>query len=144
MGYMQWYLRHGKKHAEIMRRLEGLDESEVLEYFLYDNMLENEPDFCPLYRDGKKCHDIENLNCYLCACPYFRFDDAAIEKRDGKELRSLCSIDAVKSSFIEHDDVIHLDCSACLLPHKKAFIHRHFDRDWFEIMKESPPSGREE
>jgi len=144
MTYLKWFQTHGEKHRKIMEKLTTLSDEEVIAYFRFENMAVKEPDFCPLYADRKKCHEIKVLNCYLCACPYFRFDDAAIEKSDGKELRSLCSIDAVKSSFIEHDDIIHLDCSACLLPHKKAFIHRHFDRDWFEIMKESPPSEREE
>ncbi len=47
-------------------------------------MVEKENDFCLLYKDNKKCHDYEDLNCYLCACPYFRFDDEGISKKRGK------------------------------------------------------------
>ena len=50
-------------------KLEDKTTDEVIEYFKFENMVKNEPDFCPLYKDNKKCHDMEDLNCYLCACP---------------------------------------------------------------------------
>ena len=79
-----------------------------------------EKDFCPLYDKNKKCHDIENLNCYLCGCPYFRV---------GKK-RSWCSIDA-------KDGYIHQNCSNCTIPHKIQFIKNNFDKNWKNIMKET-------
>ena len=54
---------------------ENKNNEAIIEYFKYDNMKKNEPDFCPLYNLNKKCHEMEDLNCYLCACSYFRFND---------------------------------------------------------------------
>jgi len=46
-------------------------------------------------------------------------------------------INAKEGKTFETEDAIHLDCSACLLPHKEAFIQKHFSRDWFDIMQHS-------
>jgi len=133
--YKEWFISHGKKHQEIVKRLSHLSDDEIIEYFRFENMQKNEPDFCPLYAKDKKCHDMDNLNCYLCACPYFRFSDDGISKRGEKVIKSICSIDAKDSSEIEHNDIIHLNCSFCTLPHRESFIKRVFNRDWFKIMK---------
>ena len=142
MGYLEWFEAHGRKHRKIVEKLENLSDNEVVEYFRFKNMVVAEPDFCPLYAKNRKCHDIENLNCYLCACPHFRFDDDGLKKVDGKTLKSVCSIDAKESRTIEHDEIIHLDCSLCLLPHRESFIKKNFSRDWFEIMERVAPKSR--
>lgn len=135
MTYKEWFINHGKKHSKIVSKLSNLSDEEIIDYFDFDNMREKEEDFCPLYKKNKKCHDMDNLNCYMCACPYFRFDDNGIF-RDGKNIvKSICSINAKESSTITHDGVTHLNCSNCLLPHKKSFIAKNFSRDWFEMMK---------
>jgi len=54
-----------------------------------------------LYERGKRCHDIEPLNCYLCACPHFRFDDSGFSQTAGKTLKSYCDIDAKEGKTIE-------------------------------------------
>jgi len=136
MSYSDWFINHSKKHKKIVQKLSHLSDDELIDYFDFENMVQNEPNFCPLYAKGKKCHDIENLNCYLCACPYFRFDDEGLEIKGEKIVKSLCSIDAKNRSWSEHQNIIHLDCSNCLIPHKKSFIKKHFSRDWSEIMKE--------
>jgi len=79
-----------------MQKLTKLSDNEVIAYFRFENMVQKEPDFCPLYKETKKCHDMEVLNCYLCACPNFRFDDEGISKKEARtiygsvELLSLC------------------------------------------------------
>jgi hypothetical protein len=141
MGYREWFDRHGAKHNAIVAKLAHLSDEEIIAYFRYDNMVIHEPDFCPLYAEKKQCHEMENLNCYLCACPHFRFDDAGLD-REGDFLRkSTCAIGAREGGEIRHDDVIHHDCSACLLPHREAFIAHRFDRDWFAIMADVSPQG---
>ncbi len=72
MTYISWIENHSKKHQKLVQKLYSLSENELIEYFLYENMQKNEPDFCLLYKENKKCHDMKNLNCYLCACPEFR------------------------------------------------------------------------
>jgi hypothetical protein len=139
MGYREWFDQHGAKHRALVAKLAHLSDAELIAYFRYDNMVIHEPDFCPLYAEGKRCHTMEDLNCYLCACPYFRFDDAGLDRSGERVRKSTCAIAAKEGAQIQHDNVIHQDCSACLLPHRTAFIAHRFDRDWFAIMAEVPP-----
>ncbi|HHB94141.1 MAG TPA: hypothetical protein ENK88_03260, partial [Campylobacterales bacterium] len=94
MSYSSWFQSHGEKHKKIIKKLSNLNDQELIEYFRFENMVQNEPDFCPLYAKNKKCHDMENLNCYLCACPNFRFDDNGFEKIENRTLFSKCNINS--------------------------------------------------
>ena len=82
MSYTSWFDEHATKHKKIVDKLlkSNYTKEQMIEYFDFDNMVEKETSFCPLYADNKKCHDMESLNCYLCACPNFRFDDKGIKK----------------------------------------------------------------
>ncbi len=82
MTYEEWFLNQAKLHKTIMNKLEDKSIDEIIEYFKYDNMKKNEPNFCPLYNLNKKCHEMEDLNCYLCACSYFRFNDKGLKDVD--------------------------------------------------------------
>lgn len=135
MTYSDWFYAHGKKHKAIMEKLSHLSMEEVIAYFRFDNMVEKEPDFCPLYKENKKCHDITGLNCYLCACPNFRFKDKGFHAREGKTLYSACSINSKEGGQFITEDAIHQDCSKCSVPHYESYITRVFDRDWFEMME---------
>ena len=135
MSYSSWFQAHGEKHKAIMDKLTTLSDDEVITYFRFDNMVQNEPDFCPLYKDNKKCHDNSELNCYFCACPNFRFDDNGFRKQEGKTLFSTCNIDSKDGSQYISDDAIHQNCAGCFVPHSEAYIKKNFSRDWFEVMK---------
>lgn len=135
MTYNSWFKSHGLKHKNIMKKLEHLSDADVIKYFRFENMVENEPDFCFLYKDNKKCHDMEELNCYLCACPNFRFNDEGVSKKGSQILYSTCSIDSKDGAQFVYDDAIHQDCSGCTVPHHEAYIKKYFSRDWFEIMR---------
>jgi len=135
VNYSQWFQEHGNKHKEIMKKLISLSDDEVIAYFRFENMVEKEPDFCPLYQKKDKCHEIEVLNCYLCACPNFRFKDEGILKKEAKTIYSNCNIDSKDGKTFQTEEAIHQDCSACLVPHHEAYIKKYFSRDWFEIMK---------
>jgi len=135
MSYKQWFDKHAYKHKMIVDSLSDLSDDELIDYFDYDNMKSKQPDFCPLYSKGKKCHPIDDLNCYLCACPYFRFDDNGLYEENNKIRYSVCSIDAKgKEDFIKENS-IHQGCTNCILPHQKSFIQKHFNRDWMKVMK---------
>jgi len=134
MLYVSWYQAHGEKHKAIMAKLTQLSNDEVIAYFRFENMVKKEPDFCLLYKEEKKCHDMEGLNCYLCACPNFRFDDEGFKTVEEKTLYSTCSIDAKDGAQFISDNAIHQDCTACLVPHNEAYIKKVFSRDWFKIM----------
>lgn len=136
MTYLEWFKSHGSKHAAIMQKLTHFSDAEVIAYFRFENMVKHEPDFCPLYAQNKKCHDMENLNCYLCACSHFRFDDAGLEKEAEKTIYSTCAIEAKDGGVFESENAVHQDCTKCLVPHHESTIKKYFSRDWFEIMKE--------
>ena len=135
MSYNTWFETHGQKHKNIMKKLKDLSDEEVITYFRFENMVENEPDFCLLYKDKNKCHEMDDLNCYLCACPNFRFDDEGISQEENTVLYSTCSIESKDGALFVSDDAVHQDCSGCTVPHHEAYIKKHFGRDWFEIMR---------
>ncbi len=130
MGYLSWFENHAKKHQKIVDKLQHLSDDEVIEYFKWENISKTDVDFCPLFKEGKKCHDMEELNCYLCACPNFRFDDSA------PKYKSYCGIDSKDGAKFEHNGIVHQDCSLCHVPHYKAYIKKNFNRDWKKIMKD--------
>ena len=136
MTYKEWFLNHSNKHKKIIKKLKNKSIDEIIDYFKFENMVKAEPDFCLLYKENKKCHNIKDLNCYLCACPYFVFDDDGISKKDEKTLYSFCSINSKYGSSFEGVDYIHHDCSNCTIPHKEKFIKKNFNKDWLEIMKD--------
>ncbi|CAA6806262.1 MAG: Unknown protein [uncultured Sulfurovum sp.] len=138
MIYNEWYEEHAKKHATIMKKLEGLDEYDIVQYFIFENMVEKEPDFCELYKTNTKCHEMYELNCYMCGCPHFRFNQTP-QKQDDLEFHSICSISSKrgKRTVREVGDVaeVHQDCSGCTIPHGEDYIFSNFDEDWLEMMK---------
>jgi Zn-finger protein len=126
MTYEYWINQHQIKHKNIINRLAKLSDHEVIEYFDFENMVKNEPNFCPLYKENTKCHDIEKLNCYFCACPFFRLETN----------RSFCVIDSkFGGSFKSPDGFSHQDCSKCDIPHKEKYIKDNFTREWGEAMR---------
>ncbi len=138
MSYFSWFVSHGHKHTTLVHKLIALGYTKecIIDYFVFENMAEQEPSFCLLYANKQKCHPVSYLNCYLCACPHFRFNDDGLTTEKNLVIKSQCSITSKKSAWFVHENVAHLDCSRCSLPHTKAFIRKHFDRDWREIMKE--------
>ena len=137
MSYLEWFETHANKHHVIVQKLstQNYTQEMMIDYFLFENMVEKEPDFCLLYANKQKCHDIKSLNCYLCACSHFRFNDKGLSVEEGVTCKSKCSIGSKKSGIFVYENVAHLDCSACIVPHTKAFIRKHFDVDWKKIMQ---------
>jgi len=136
VSYRSWFLEHAQKHKRIMEKLADYSTEEIIEYFRFENMLVNEADFCPLYTKNKKCHELEDLNCYFCGCPFFRFNDSGFDVVSQKPLKSYCQIDSKKGSLLEASTAIHQNCSACTVPHGEYFIKKNFNKDWLEVMKE--------
>ena len=137
MGYKKWFESHAKKHEKIVKKLldQGYDKEGIVEYFCYENMVKEEIDFCPLYAKNKKCHDIEKLNCYMCACPNFRFNDEGIDTIEDKVLYSLCAIDSPDGKAGVYGNKIHQNCTGCSVPHAKEYILEHFSLEWKTMMK---------
>ncbi len=127
MSYQSWHKEHSLKHKKILDKLINLSDDEIIEYFDYDNMVKQEIDFCRLYKDNKKCHNIKKLNCYFCACPNFRVTNT----------KSYCNIDSKDGGIIKSKNFIHQDCSNCTVPHTVEYIRKNFTRDWSKAMKDT-------
>lgn len=140
MTYQEWFEAHANKHKNIVSKLTAkrYTKEQIIEYFDFDNMVKHEKDFCLLYAENKKCHDMESLNCYLCACPNFRFDDKGVKKIGENTQYSFCEIDHKDGSLGTYGNTIHQDCSKCSVPHHKSYISKNFDLDWKTAMKKSP------
>ena len=136
MSYEEWFEQHAQKHQKIVKKLltKGFTQEQIIDYFAYENMAKEESDFCPLYKMGKKCHDMQKLNCYLCGCPNFRFNDNGLDTYNGIKILSRCDIN--NGSTIGRNGTIHQDCSKCTVPHHKVYISKNFDFDWKKVMKE--------
>lgn len=128
MTYTDWFSEHSIIHKAIMEQLKDKSTDEIIEYFNYENMRAKHPDFCPLYASNSKCHDMNDLNCYMCGCPHFRFNDEGIEIKENKVVYSLCAKGLGR--LFESEIAIHQDCSNCILPHTKKFIRDNFNLDW--------------
>jgi len=135
MSYSSWFQAHGEKHKKIIDKLSHLSDDEIIQYFKFDNMVKNEYDFCPLYAKNKKCHENDTLNCYFCACPNFRFNDEGFEEEENKTLYSKCNINSKDGTQYILEDAIHQNCAGCFVPHSESYIKKHFNRNWFEAMK---------
>ena len=117
LSYNKWLKEHIKKKQSILDKLSNYSNDEIINYFNFNNMVKSEPNFCPLYKDNIKCHDMVKLNCYFCACPYFEVQAD----------KSICTIDAKDgSSIVSKDGYVHQDCSKCTIPHKIDFIKKNF------------------
>lgn len=127
MTYADWLSEHKRKHANVLKKLQkkSYSKEETIEYFEFENMVNAEPDFCPLYAQYKKCHEMERLNCYLCACPHFAFNDDGLYEKEGFTTYSECSIN--HGSKFTHENKIHHDCSECIIPHKKAYVQKRLE-----------------
>ena len=134
MSYSKWFDEHSNKHEKIVTKLrkKAYTKEQIVEYFDFENMLIKESDFCPLYKEAKKCHDMESLNCYLCACPNFRFNDKGLKEDNGSKILSKCTIN--NGEKFVGDKVVHQDCSSCSVPHHKEYVLKNFDLSWQTIM----------
>ncbi|WP_321779418.1 hypothetical protein [Sulfurimonas sp.] len=135
MSYEKWFNAHAQKHKKIVEKLQksNLSANEIVEYFYFDNMVKKEIDFCPLYKENKKCHDMDELNCYMCACPNFRFNDDGIDTYSEFKILSKCDIN--NGEKFKGKGVIHQDCSTCTVPHHKTYAIKNFSLDWKQMMK---------
>ncbi|MBU1216559.1 hypothetical protein KJ870_01335 [bacterium] len=137
MSYTSWFDAHAAKHKKIVQKLQKQEftKEQIIDYFDFENMVKAEPEFCPLYAEHKKCHEMESLNCYLCACPNFRFKDEGVGKIEDKTQYSFCDIDSKDGAQGIYGESIHQDCSKCGVPHHRSYVEKHFDLDWKKVMQ---------
>ncbi len=136
MTYKEWADSEAFRRGQIVLKLKTQGKSiiDIVDYFDYENMRVMEPTYCGLYIDCIKCHNIEELNCFFCGCPYFKFDDSGIETKGEQVTYSTCTIDAIKGSEFITGNTIHQDCTNCDIPHRKEFAYREVQK--LQITKE--------
>ena len=128
MTFAAWTKAHNKSVDLILEKLKGSTVDEIFNYFNYDNMVEAEPNFCPLYKDNIKCHNVNNLNCFLCSCPFFKYsDNMPIHYDMGIKVMSVCTINAKDASAFVSGREQQCDCSNCLIPHSEHFVKMHLE-----------------
>ena len=51
MSYLEWFETHANKHHVIVQKLsrQNYTKEMIIDYFLFENMVEKEPEFCLLY-----------------------------------------------------------------------------------------------
>ena len=80
------------------------------------------PEECPYYPKGTSCHfEVENLNCFLCACPNYESD----------KLAGGCKINSQKGRVHFHPNLPEgriWDCSDCNINHTPDEIRRYLTK----------------
>lgn len=98
----------------------------VIEEFDFENQKKKNPEKCVCYSEGK-CHDVENLNCFLCYCP--EYDNSITEEG--------CRINSSKGKWLFDKKLAAgkiWDCSDCDYPHQKKVVEE-FLRKVFNLKK---------
>jgi len=94
--------------------------SAVISEFRYDNRSVSHPEKCICYREGLPCHDMENLNCFLCYCPYYD-----TEKEEGGCLRDSPDGKWHDSEKLPKGRI--WDCSDCDYPHREETVRAYLE-----------------
>lgn len=140
---VRWHLGFVKRREEIVKKYKLKTPEEITNFFRRSNLQEKEPDFCPLFKNNGKCHDIpdDQLICYYCACPFY--DPFHYDKR--KKEFGRCTIN---SKYGHRNKYGYWNCSACTLPHNEKFVMRYLKgktkevimipkKEWEESLKEA-------
>tara|TARA_Y100000310_G_scaffold49946_1_gene46110 strand:- start:155 stop:577 length:423 start_codon:yes stop_codon:yes gene_type:complete len=111
------------KSAGIDFSLNNLDA--IVEQTSFKVRSKNQPDECPYYPSKGGCHDLNDLNCFLCACPNY----------DSKSFEGGCKIESSLGGWHYHKNLPTRrvwDCSGCFINHSsgeaKDYIKENFDK----------------
>ena len=84
---------------------------------------------CPYYAQEKPCHDIKDLNCFLCVCPEYHSDmdegGCRINNQSGKW----------HSPYPYSKSGKVWDCSDCSFPHFQAHIEQYLRQNLGELRR---------
>jgi len=89
----------------------------IIDEFDFENRKSKNPNECPCYKD-KKCHEIENLNCFLCYCPEY----------DNNKEEGGCKIGSNKGKWFVSENKKIWDCGDCNYPHKKEIFEKYLKK----------------
>jgi len=114
------------KQAGIDFSLENLDE--IVEHLSCDIRKLEYPGRCPYYASGKGCHDLEDLNCFLCACPNY----------ESERLEGGCKINSEGGKWHYHENLPLgrvWDCSDCEINHTSGEVREYIEKNFDELKK---------
>lgn len=97
--------------------------NKLIEEWDFERRKESNSEECICYKQDKKCHNIEDLNCLFCFCPYYNTQLA-----EGK-----CNITSPMARYIDNHDGKILDCGDCDLMHRKENIKRYLINRLYNI-----------
>jgi Zn-finger protein len=89
--------------------------NDLVEEYDFEKRKKTHPEECICYKENKKCHDIENLNCFFCFCPNYN-----METEEGK-----CKMSCQDGKYINTMKGKIFDCSACKTFHKKEEVTKY-------------------
>lgn len=89
----------------------------IINEFDFENQKLKNSKSCPCFVDGK-CHEVENLNCFLCFCPEY----------DNSKEEGGCKRGSLKGKWFVKRDKKIWDCSDCDYPHKKETVEKHLKK----------------
>lgn len=120
----KWFLDFKKRRENIVRSGGLSSPGKIADYFTYTNMKNKHPDFCPLYKNEQKCHDMSSneLICYFCACPYYDYE----YYNEAKKEYGRCLIN---SRYGKRNRWGYWDCTNCLLPHRRKFVIHYLSKN---------------
>lgn len=117
----KWKLSFHEKVCKIIRENNLTSPEEVVEFFMYENMKERYPDFCPLYKENKTCHEKlskDSFNCFFCACPHFI---SSLYNKTEKKFGG-CSLNSKNGLYNEYG---YWDCTKCYFVHHPRYALRY-------------------
>lgn len=94
---------------ELAKEIIEKKNEEIINEWNFEKRKKINPDGCVCYGQDKKCHNIEELNCFFCYCPNY---DTSI--KEGK-----CRINSPDGKYIDNHEGKILDCTGCDFPHRK-------------------------
>lgn len=113
-------------------RIELTEENipSIIDYMSFEKRSKRNPSLCPQYQgeNPEPCHDVEDLNCLLCACPNY----------ESWRLEGGCKINSKKGKFHYHENLPIgkiWDCSDCKINHTLKEIENYLLKDLEKLMK---------
>jgi hypothetical protein len=101
-----------KTYQNFLKKREKIIKANPFDYFYftYNKLKLSHPNYCPLFKNNKICHNIDKdeMDCYHCYCPYY--DNEYVENdRIGRCKR--------RRNNGKYNNNIW-DCSDCTVMHK--------------------------
>ena len=133
-----------KRKVRVIRRIfeSGLEFNvekvpQIVREMSYENQKMKNPSDCPCY-SSKPCHtNVDDLNCFLCACPNYD-----TKNKDKVGFIGGCKIGSLKGVYLSNIysgnrnlGFLIWDCSNCTIPHSCEFAENFLRKDFEEYKK---------